>query len=150
MAIGDLVQQAIHAATGVPRLSAAALRAGTGPGGAVEVLRISEASLRVAARHGAGVPGRTNALRHFLWQALLAARLGEDVARSVAAAQEAATPNRRDSTVDEHNNAVGREHGVAHAARLRDGSVDAALAALVPVGLQKWDAGELVWVRSRS
>jgi hypothetical protein len=114
------------------------------------VLRISEASLRVAATRGAGVPGRTNALRHFLWQALLAARLGDDVARAVAAAQESGTPHRKDSAVDEHNNAVGREHGAAHAARLREGSIGDALALLVPVALEKWDAGELVWVRPRS
>lgn len=150
MAIGDLVQRAVHAATGVPRLSSAALRAGAGPGGTVEVLRISDAALRAAAVHGAGVAGRSNALRHFLWQALLTARLGEDVARAVATAQESGTPMPRDSEVDEHNNAVGREYGAAHAARLSGLSLGAAVDALVPVALAKWDADELVWVRPRS
>lgn len=150
MAIGDLVQRAVHAATGVPRLSSAALRAGAGPAGTVEVLRISDAALRAAAVHGAGVPGRVNALRHFLWQALLTARLGEHVARAVAAAQESGSPTLRDSEVDEHNNAVGREYGAAHAAGLSEPSLGAAVDTLVPVALAKWDAGELVWVRPRS
>ena len=107
MGFGDVVQQAIHAGTGVPRLYAAATRAGLGPSGAFEVLRVSQAALQAAATHGRGVPGRTNAMRHFMWQATLTARFGVDVARSIAAAQEAGTPSRRDSRVDEHNNAAG-------------------------------------------
>ena len=61
MALGNLLDQALHGATVVPRLSAAAIRAGLGPSGTVEVLRISEAALRTAAGEGRGVPGRTNA-----------------------------------------------------------------------------------------
>lgn len=147
--LGRLLQQAIHTASGVPRLGSAALRAGTGPAGAVQVLRISEASLRTAAAHGSGVPGRTNAMRHFMWQALLTARFSREVARALAHAQEAGTPNRRDSQVDQHNNEAGQEYGAAHAADLRNGSVGEALALLVPVALAKWDSGELVWVSPR-
>ncbi|HSU03379.1 MAG TPA: hypothetical protein VLK03_12570 [Nocardioides sp.] len=147
MGLGDVLQQAIHAGTGVPRIYAAAIRAGLGPSGAVEVLRISQAALATAARHGRGVPGRTNAVRHFLWQSVLTARFGVDAARALATAQEAGTPTARDSAVDEHNNAVGQEHGAAHAAELSQGSPSEAMTRLVPVALAKWEADELVWVR---
>lgn len=143
------LDQAIHAATGVPRLYAAALEAGLGPAGGVEVLRISRSALAAAAKHGRGVPGRTNAMRHFVWQAVLTARFGADAARTIAAAQERGTPNRRDSRVDEHNNTVGQEYGAAHAGDLADVPVADAVARLVPVALAKWEAGELVWVRRR-
>ena len=147
MGFGDVLQQAIHASTGVPRLYTAALRAGTGPAGALETLRISQAALQAAAQHGRGVPGRTNALRHFMWQAALAARLGVDAARTIAAAQEAGTPNRKDSDVDAHNNADGQDYGVAHAAELRDLSPSEAMTTLVPAGLALWESDELVWVK---
>jgi hypothetical protein len=149
MAIGDLVQQAVHRASSVPRLWSAALEAGTGRRGAVEVLQISQGARRAAAIHGTGVPGRTNAVRHFLWQALLTARCGRDTARSLAAAQESGTTRPKDSEVDQHNNVVGQEYGAAHAAELRAAAIPAALERLVPVALEKWDAGELVWIRQR-
>ena len=149
MALGDLLRQAVQSSTGPARLYAAALRAGAGPAGGVEVLRISEAALRTAAAHAAGVPGRTNAVRHFLWQALLTARLGLEVARTVAEAQESGNLRPRDSRVDEHNNRVGQEYGAAHAGDLRLGPVPEALERLVPVALEKWDSGELVWVTRR-
>ncbi len=72
-----------------------------------------------AARHGRGVPGRANAMRHFMWQAVLTARFGVDAARAIAAAQEAGTPSRRDSRVDAHNNEVGQAYGAEHADDLR-------------------------------
>lgn len=149
MGFGDVVQQAIHAGTGVPRLYVAALRAGLGPSGAAEVLLISRAALASAARHGRGVPGRTNAMRHFMWQAVLAARFGVDAARQVASAQETGTPSRRDSRVDEHNNAVGRSYGTAHASELEGLSPSEAMTSLVPVALALWESGELVWVTPR-
>ncbi|PKH44311.1 hypothetical protein SAMN05192575_102358 [Nocardioides alpinus] len=147
MALGTLLDQALHSATVVPRLSAAAVRAGLGPAGTVEVLRISEAALRTAASEGRGVVGRTNALRHFMWQAVLTARFGLDAARSLAAAQEAGTPSRKDSAVDEHNNAAGQQYGAAHAAELQMGSPSEVMTLLVPVALEKWDSDELVWIR---
>ncbi len=149
MGFGDVVQQAIHAGTGVPRLYAAALKAGLGPTGAVEVLRISQAALAAAAKHGRGVPGRTNAMRHFMWQAVLTARFGVDAARTIAAAQEVGSPNRRDSGVDAHNNSVGQDYGAANASELAAGSPTDAMTALVPVALAKWEADELVWIRPR-
>lgn len=149
MALGDLFDQALHSATVVPRLSAAAVKAGLGPAGTIEVLRISEAALRTAASHGRGEPGRTNALRHFMWQSVLTARFGLGAARSLAAAQEAGTPNRKDSAVDEHNNAVGQDYGAAHAAELQLGSPSEVMTMLVPVALAKWEVDELIWVRAR-
>ena len=144
-----LLVQAIHAATAVPRLYAAGLRAGLGPGGGVEVLRISQAALQASAAHGRGVPGRANAMRHFMWQAVLTARFGVGAARSIAAAQEAGTPARRDSSVDQQNNAVGQAYGAEHAADLTAGSASAAMSVLVPVALEKWESDELVWVKPR-
>lgn len=145
--LGGLLGQAIHSATAVPRLYAAAIRAGLGPSGAVEVLQISSAALRVAAAQGRGEPGRTNALRHFMWQAVLTARLGVDAARTIAVAQEVGTPSRKDSSVDINNNAVGQEYGVAHAAELRAGSPSDVMTRLVPVALEKWESDELIWVK---
>lgn len=147
MGFGDVVQQAIHAATVVPRLSAAATRAGIGPAGAVEVLRISQAALQAAAAHGRGVPGRSNAMRHFMWQAVLTARFGVEAAQSIALAQETGSPARRDSGVDQHNNAVGQAYGTAHVAELTAGSPADAMAVLVPVALEMWESDELVWVK---
>ena len=48
MGLGDLVQQAIHAGTVVPRLWSAATGAGLGPAQAGEALLVSQAALRVA------------------------------------------------------------------------------------------------------
>ncbi|MDR7253464.1 hypothetical protein J2X46_002454 [Nocardioides sp. BE266] len=141
------LDQAIHAATGVPRLYTAALKAGVGPAGAFEVLRISQSALTTAAAQGRGVPGRTNAMRHFMWQALLTARFGRPVAASIARAQEQGSPDGRDSRVDQHNNAVGQDHGEAHAEELKTLSIADALTMLVPVALEKWESDELIWVK---
>lgn len=145
MALGDLLQQAIHSSTVLPRIYAAAIRAGTGAAGAVQVLRISSAALRSAGTHGRGVRGRANAMRHFMWQALLTARFDREVAQSIAMAQEAGTPHHHDSRVDHHNNAAGQAYGAAHP-DLRNGSIGDALALLVPVALKKWESDELIWV----
>lgn len=147
MGFADLARQAIHAGTGVPRLYVAATRAGLGPAEAVEVLRISQAALAAAATHGRGVTGRTNAVRHFAWQAALTARFGTDTARAIAAAQETGSPHRRDSEVDQHNNAVGQAYGAEHARELSGLSPADLVGRLVPVALGKWESDELVWVR---
>lgn len=147
MGFGAVVQQAIHAATVVPRLSVAATRAGLGPAGALEVLRISQAALRASAAHGRGVPGRSNAMRHFMWQAVLTARFGVDAAQSIAVAQEAGSPSRRDSGVDQLNNAAGQAYGAAHVDELTAGSASDAMAVLVPVALEMWESDELVWIK---
>src|SRR6476661_11091517 len=148
--LGSSVASAIHSATAVPRLWTAALRAGLGPSGGLEVLQVSQAALQAAAAHGRGVPGRTNAMRHFMWQAVLTARFGVDAAQAIAEAQEAGTPSRRDSSVDRQNNTVGQAYGAEHVADLTAGSASAAMSVLVPVALEKWEADELVWVKPRS
>lgn len=145
--LASTVQGAIHAATGVPRLYAAALRAGAGPVGATRVLAVSSGALSVAARRAAGVPGRQNAVRHFVWQALLTARHGRPLAQALADAQESGTPHAADSGVDRHNNAVGQDYGAAHVAELSAGSLPDLLETLAGVALTKWEADELVWVR---
>lgn len=150
MELRHLARRVTHAGSAVPRLWTASLRAGTGVRGAIEVLRISEGALRIATRHGRGVPGRINAMRHFIWQALLAARFDARTAELIGQAQEECSVTAEDSRVDVHNNAVGRAHGEADAAELRRSSLSSALASLVPVALAKWDSGELTWVRPGS
>lgn len=141
------LRTALHASRGVPRLYRAALTAGAGPIGAAKVIAISAGAASVAAQRGLGVQGRQNALRHFTWQALLTARLGMEVAQSIADAQEVGTPNPDDSRVDRHNNVVGREYGASHTAELAAGSIKDALQHLADVGLAKWETGELIWVK---
>lgn len=145
----SLLTTAIHAATGVPRLFAAALRAGASPAEAARVVAISGAATSMATRHGRGVPGRQNALRHFAWQALLTARHGRRLAEAVAVAQESGTPNAADSRVDRHNNGVGQDYGATHAADLVQGSVGDVMERLAEVALAKWESGELIRVRPR-
>lgn len=146
MGVSKAFDRVVHAATTVPRLWSAALAAGVGPAGAVQVLRISEASLRTSTARGSGVPGRTNALRHFIWQAMLTARFDRAVAASIARSQEQGTPSARDSRVDDHNNAVGQAYGEEHPTLAR-GSIAEAVDRLAAVGLDKWESDELIWVR---
>lgn len=147
MGVKDLVARVSHAAAVVPRLWSSSLRAGTGPAGAARVLRISEAAARSASFHGRGVPGRTNAIRHFVWQALLTARFDRATAEAIASDQERGTPAGRDSAADRRNNAAGQDYGLEHAVDLRAGPLADAVTRLVPVALSKWDSDELVWVR---
>jgi hypothetical protein len=143
------IRAAIHAASGVPRIFSAALRAGASPAQAAQVVAISAGATRVATQRGRGVPGRQNAMRHFVWQALLTARHGVDLARAIAEAQEVGTPDRRDSGVDRRNNATGQAYGAAHAVDLAGLPTREALDRLAGVALQKWASGELVWVTAR-
>ena len=111
------------------------------------MVAISAGAAGVAARRGRGERGRQNAVRHFVWQALVTARFGHQVARTVAEAQESGARREADSRVDRHNNTVGQEYGAAHAAELCESSATEALEALAAVALEKWSARELVWVR---
>ena len=86
-------------------------------------------------------------MRHFMWQAVLTARFGVEASQSIAVAQESGTPSRRDSGVDQQNNAVGQAYGAAHVDELTAGSASAAMTVLVPVALEKWESDELVWVK---
>jgi hypothetical protein len=102
--------------------------------------------LFVVAPRAAGVPGRQNAVRHFVWQALLAARYGERVARQVAEAQERGSVQPLDSETDRRNNAAGLAYGVAHATEIGALSRRRAMRDLLRAGLAAWDAGELAAV----
>ena len=148
MGFGDVVQQAIHAATVVPRLSAAAMKAGLGPGGAVEVLRISQAALqgRRGARDGRTGANQRDAPLHVAGRARRHGSASRRPSRS-RWPRRPGTPTRRDSDVDQHNNAAGQAYGTAHVDELTAGSTSDAMAALVPVALEKWESDELVWVR---
>jgi hypothetical protein len=139
----------VHAAAGVPKLYRAARRAGLGAKGGLDVLMCSAIVLLVIAPRAAGVRGRQNAVRHFVWQALLAARHGEGVAREVARTQEEGSMQPLDSATDLRNNAIGQAYGTAHARELDGRSLRATLDELLRVGLAKWQAGELVSASAR-
>lgn len=136
-----------YSALGAPRLYAAGRRAGASPIEAVRMLHVTGLALPIAAVKGAGVPGRVNAVRHFIWQAALTARHGGELANALADEQERGTPNADDSAVDRHNNAVGQAFGAADAGELQGLSPREALTRLATVALAKWDAGELHRVR---
>jgi hypothetical protein len=145
MAVPGLAQlrAALHALIGAPRLYRAARGAGAGVRDSLGLLGTSGLVLFVIAPRAAGVPGRQNAARHFVWQALLTARHGERVAQAVARAQEAGSTQPRDSAIDLHNNAAGQAYGATHSVELAGVSVlDAARAAL-RAAFAAWDAGEL-------
>lgn len=137
------LRAALHAAGGAPRLFRAARSAGAGRWESARILGASALVLLVVAPRAAGVPGRQNAVRHFVWQALISARHGEEVARAVAEAQEHGSTRPSDTATDHRNNAAGRAHGLAHAGQLRAGSTSAALRTLLEAGLATWEAGEL-------
>ena len=143
------VRAALHAASGVPALFRAARRAGAGYRGATDVLVCSAIVLLVVAPRAAGVSGRQNAVRHFVWQALLSARHGEGVARGVADAQERGSVQLRDSAADRRNNAVGQAYGTMHARDLAGLPLRVVLHELFEVGLAKWQAGELADASAR-
>ena len=144
--LGRRLRAALHAAAGAPRLFRAARSAGAGPVESGELLSLSAVVLFVVAPRAAGVPGRQNAVRHFVWQALLAARYGERVARGVADAQEHGSVQPLDSATDRRNNAAGLAHGVARATDLGASSLRRTLRDLLRAGLAAWDAGELATV----
>ncbi|PVG81416.1 hypothetical protein DDE18_18180 [Nocardioides gansuensis] len=143
------IGKAVKAVTGAPTLYQAARKAGASHADAADVMAASATALSVAAARNDGTPGRQNAMRHFIWQAYLAGRHGLEVAQAVAAAQEDGRNAPVDSRIDEQNNAVGQRYGVAQAAEIREGSMRAALDRLADVAAEKWEAGELVWIRGR-
>jgi hypothetical protein len=134
---------AAQTARRLPALSAAARKAGASPLQAVQLIAVSGQALMIAARRASGEARRSNAVRHFIWQACVTARFGEDVARAIAEAQELGTRDASDSEVDRQNNAVGQRYGRRHADEIRSGSTHAALIRLVDVAMAKWDAGKL-------
>jgi hypothetical protein len=143
------VRGVAHAVGGAPRLFRAARGAGVGAVGSVQVLLSSASVLLLVAPRAAGVPGRQNAVRHFVWQGALTARHGLAVAEAVAEAQERGSTRPADSATDLHNNAVGRQYGAAHADELSTVSLRVALADLLRAGLAAWAAGELAALPQR-
>jgi hypothetical protein len=137
------VRAGVHSLAGAPRLFGAAYGAGAGGVGSLRVLLTSAVVLFLVAPRAAGVPGRQNAVRHFVWQGLLTARHGLAVAEAVAEAQERGSTQPVDSATDRHNNAVGQRYGAAHATALAQASLRAALGDLLQAGLAAWAAGEL-------
>ncbi len=132
-----------------PRIFAAARGAGASVSEAAGVLQVSLVALTTAAATSPGRPGRRNAQRHFSWQACLTARYGADVARAVGAAHEQGSRRPADTAVDQHNNAIGREYGAAHAAELGSMPVPAAIRRLCEVADPLWRSGELQVVSPR-
>jgi hypothetical protein len=78
-----------------------------------------------------------------VWQAWLAATYGERVATAVGGAHERLSTDPADSTVDQENNRLGREYGVAHAGRIRGRAMRPALSALADEAGRRWAAGQL-------
>jgi hypothetical protein len=111
---------------------------------AVQLVAAGAQALVIAEHRASGERGRSNAVRHFIWQAYVTARFGEHIARALAEAQEVGARDASDSEVDRHNNAVGQRYGRRHADEIRSGSSHAALGRLVDVALRKWEAGSLV------
>jgi hypothetical protein len=84
-----------------------------------------------------------NAVRHFTWQAWLAATYGRDVADVVGRAHERLSSDARDTAVDQRNNAAGQAWGHAHEHELAGQSLRRVLDAASEAAMSKWDAGEL-------
>ena len=146
---GSNLRAAAHAAAGAPRLFRAARRAGAGYRGATDVLVCSAVVLFLVAPRAAGAGGRQNAVRHFVWQALLVSRHGEGVARAVADAQEEGSVQPLDSAADRRNNGIGQAYGAAHARELDGLPLRVLLDELLEVGLAKWEGGELAGATAR-
>jgi hypothetical protein len=142
------LRAALHAAGGAPRLYRAARAAGASRVEGVRVLALSALVLLVVAPRAAGVPGRQNAVRHFVWQAALTARHGRSVAEAVADAQERGSVEPLDSAADLRNNATGRAYGAERAASLAALPLRLALRDLLAVALDLWAAGDLATARS--
>ena len=143
----DAFKKAAQAVVGAPHVFNAARTAGASTSAAADVMAASAAAGQVAAAHTDGTPGMQNAVRHFVWQAYIAGRHGSAVAEAVAAAHEEGRDTPHDTRVDLHNNAVGREYGVAHAAEIGQGSMPDALVRLAVVAREKWANDELIWVK---
>lgn len=143
------IGRAVKAVAGAPTLYQAARRAGASHPAAADVMAASATALSVAAARSDGTPGRQNAMRHFIWQAYLSGRHGLEIAQAVAGAQEEGRHTTLDSRIDERNNAIGQQYGIAQAAEIREGSMRAALGRLADIAAEKWEAGELVWIERR-
>ena len=122
----------------------AARAAGLGRREAVRVLEASAYALVLARKRYPRRWRAENAVRHFVWQAWLAATYGPEVADAIGRAHERlSASDAGDSTVDRENNRIGQEYGVAHAERIRASAMRPAQSALADEAGRLWDAGQL-------
>lgn len=141
--LGTATHHVSHTAAKVPRILGAARGAGASTTDAVRLLALSTLVLLEATRRSRGRPWRENAVRHFAWQALLAARHGTSVAESVAAANEAGSTDTLDSAIDERNNAAGRAWATTHQDELTGVPLPQAVRRAFEEATRRWDVGEL-------
>jgi hypothetical protein len=127
----------------VPGIYGAARSAGLGHRDAARVLQASAYALLIARKRHPRQWRAENAVRHFAWQAWLAGMFGADVAGAVGRAHERLSGNVRDSEIDQENNRLGREHGLAHAQSIRAQAMRPALSALADEAGRLWEAGLL-------
>ena len=134
-------------ARSVPGVYGAARTAGLGRRDAVRVVEASAYALLLARKRYPKRWRAENAVRHFVWQAWLAAAYGREVAEAIGRAHERiaarSAAGQADSAVDRENNRIGQEYGVAHAERIRAGAMRPALSALADEAGRLWDAGRL-------
>jgi hypothetical protein len=121
----------------------AARTAGLGRRDAVRVVEASAYALLLARKRYPKRWRAENAVRHFVWQAWLAATYGPDVAAAIGRAHERLATDRADTAVDRENNRIGQEYGVAHAERIRASAMRPAQSALADEAGRLWDAGQL-------
>ena len=141
-----LARAARAATTGAPRLYVAARGAGADRAQALAAVRVSAVTLATTLALAARRPRewrRSNAVRHFCWQALLAARHGPAVADALAQAHERGSGDPADSAVDRANNAAGQRYAAEHGAELRRLPLRRALLHLARVADVEWAAGRL-------
>ncbi|MFV0525068.1 MAG: DUF6973 domain-containing protein [Acidimicrobiales bacterium] len=129
--------------TRAPGHYSVARRAGAGRLEALRILHLTGLALTLTPWRAAGKPGRVNAVRHFSWQAVVAARHGPDLARALADAQEVGAVDPADSALDVHNNAAGQAYGEANRSGLTEPRPYRAVTAAITAGLVAWEAGAL-------
>ena len=127
----------------VPGVYGAARSAGLSRLDTVRVLQASAYALLIARKRYPRQWRAENAVRHFVWQAWLAASYGRDVAEVVGRAHERVSADSGDSAIDEQNNRRGQDHGLAHAEQIRARAMRPALSALADEAGRLWNEGQL-------
>ena len=131
----------------IPGVYGAARSAGLGRREALRAVQASAHALLLAKKRYPKRWRAENAVRHFVWQAWLAATYGPDVADAIGRAHERlAAKNasgRADTAVDRENNRIGQEYGVAHAEQIRADAMRPAQSALADEAGRLWEAGQL-------
>jgi hypothetical protein len=128
---------------GVPGVYRAARSAGLGRREALRVLGASAYTWGLARKRFPRRWRAENAVRHFVWQAWLAATYGREVAETIGQAHERIATDAADSAVDRENNRIGQAYGVANAERIRADAMRPAQSALADEADRRWRAGQL-------